>query len=221
MVPEHPGQSFTVDVLKDCKKLIVVAADNFSGFIFTVFTYSEKEVDLRDAIAKTVCPFMSSSLSRIRVDRAPGFSKLSNKTDSLKELGIDMELGDCKNKNSLSIVDQKMKELREAIKRISPSSTTLNQMTLTRATTVVNESIRHHNLSSKEIQFSRDLINADNLKLDDNEIKDKIEQHRTMNNPHSAKAKSSSKQTATRAEASQGQLVFLKTEGSKNKKRDL
>ena len=154
--------------------MVVVAADNFSGFISTAFTTSEKEVDLRDAIMKTVCPFMASSLSRVRVDRAPGFVKLSTMTESLSDLGIDMELGECKNKNALSIVDQKIKELRSAIKKISPSHTNLNQMTLTKATTVVNESIRHHDLSAKEIQFSRNQTNSDNIKLDDEEIKEKI-----------------------------------------------
>ena len=149
VVPNHPGKSFTVDVMRECSKKVVVAVDNFSGFISTVFTPSEKETDLRDAITKTVCPFMASSLSRIRVDRAPGFVKLTTKTNSLAELGIDMELGDCKNKNALAIVDEKIKELRNAIKKISPSHTVLNQMTLTKATTVVNESIRHHKLAPK------------------------------------------------------------------------
>ena len=221
VVPNHPGKSFTVDVLRECKKMVVVAADNFSGFISTAFTTSEKEVDLRDAIMKTVCPFMASSLSRVRVDRAPGFVKLSTMTESLSDLGIDMELGECKNKNALSIVDQKIKELRSAIKKISPSHTTLNQMTLTKATTVVNESIRHHDLSAKEIQFSRNQTNSDNIKLDDEEIKEKIEQHRTANNPHSSKAKSTSRLPAKSAGASLGQLVFIKNEGSKNKRRDL
>ena len=93
-----------------------------------------------------------------------------------------MELGDCKNKNALAIVDGK-------IKKISPSHTVLNQMTLTKATTEVNESIRHHKLSAKEIQFSRDMKDADYIQLNDEEIKSKIENQRTINNPHSAKAK--------------------------------
>ena len=62
--------------MRECSKKVVVAVDNFSGFISTVFTPIEKETDLRDAITKTVCPFMASSLSRIHVDRAPGFVKL-------------------------------------------------------------------------------------------------------------------------------------------------
>ena len=221
VVPDHPGKAFTVDVMKECKKIVVVAADNFSGFIATVFANTEKEVDLRDAIIRAVCPFMASSLSRIRVDRAPGFAKLSTKAATLAEIGIDMELGECKNKDALAIVDKKIQELRSAIKKISPSHTVLNQMTLSKATTVVNESIRHHKLSAKEIQFSRDLTSTTNLQLDDEVIKAKIEEHRTLNNPYSAKSKSTFQKPASRAEASQGQLVFLKNEGSKNRRRDL
>ena len=71
VVPDHPGMSFSVDIMKECSKIVVVAADNFSGSISTSFIESEKETDLRDGIVKTVTPFMSSSLSRVRVDRAP------------------------------------------------------------------------------------------------------------------------------------------------------
>ena len=221
LVPDHPGKSFTVDVMKECNKLVLIAADNFSGFITTTFVDSEKEVDLKDGIIKTVTPFMASSVCRIRVDRAPGFAKLSNKAATLAELGIDMELGECKNKNALAIVDQKIKELRLAIKKISPSHTVLNQMTLSKATTTVNETIRHHTLSSKEIQFSRDLASSRNLQLNDEAIQQEIEKNRTKKNPDSAKAKSTFNKPASRAEAEQGQLVFLKNEGSKNQRRDL
>ena len=221
IVPDHPGRAFTVDVMKESKKLVVVATDNFSGFITTAFINSEKELDLRDGIMRTICPFMASSLTRIRVDRAPGFGKLSNKAATLAELGIEMELGDCKNKNALSLVDQKIKELRLAIKKISPSHNVLNQMTLSKATTTVNESIRHHKLSSKEIQFSRDSASNENLKLNDEDIKEEIVKHRTKNNPDSAKAKSSTNKPAEPAGAKVGQLIFLKTEGAKNQRRDL
>ena len=221
VVPEHPGQAFTVDVMKEAKKMVVVATDNFSGFITTAFVNSEKELDLRDGIIRTVCPFMASSLTRIRVDRAPGFAKMSSKAATLAELGIDMELGNCKNENKLSLVDQKIKELRIAIKKISPSHNILNQMTLTKATTTVNECIRHHRLSSKEIQFSRDLASTSNLQLNDDDIKEEIEKHRTKTNPGSAKAKSTFNKPAESAEAKVGQLVFLKREGSKSQRRDL
>ena len=85
----------------------------------------------------------------------------------------------------------------------------------------VNESIRHHKLSSKEIQFSRDLASNDNLPLDDSKIAEIVTQHRMDNNPYSVKSKSRTKEPARRANAVEGQLVFHKQEGNKNTRRDL
>ena len=164
---------------------------------------------------------MSSSLSKVRVDRAPGFTALKNKAATLEQLNIELDLGDSKNKNALAIVDKKIQELRKAIKKISPSHSVLNQMTLSKATSTVNESIRYHKLSSKEIQFSRDLATNDNLQLDDTKIAETVTQHRTDNNPYSAKSKSKTKEPACRANAVEGQLVFHKQEGDKNTRRDL
>ena len=76
-------------------------------------------------------------------------------------------------------------------------------------------------MSSKEIQFSRDLASTTNLQLNDDDIKEEIEKHRTKTNPGSAKAKSTFNKPAESAEAKVGQLVFLKREGSKNQRRDL
>ena len=94
VVPDHPGMSFSVDIMKECSKMVVVAADNFSGFISTSFIESEKETDLRDGIVKTVTPFMSSSLSRVRVDRAPGFAALKNKAATLEQLTLSSQPDD-------------------------------------------------------------------------------------------------------------------------------
>ena len=118
--------------------------DNFSSYVTTTFISSEKEPDLRDGITAAITPFMASSVSRIRVDRAPGFSKMANQVKDLAKMGIDLELGYAKNKDALAIVDQKIKELRQ-------TSNVLNQLCLSKATTLVNESIRHHKLSAKEI----------------------------------------------------------------------
>ena len=147
-VPDHPGEAFTVDVMKECKKLVLVAVDNFSAYVITTFIKSEKEEDLRDGIISAITPFMANSISKVRVDRAPGFAKMSRQKEVLDKLGIEIELGEAKNKNSLAIADQRIKELREAIKRSAPSSNILNQTCLSRATTIVNEKIRHHKLSA-------------------------------------------------------------------------
>ena len=219
IVPDHPGQSFTVDIMRDCSKFVMVAADNFSGFISTTFIGSESAEELRDGIIRTITPFMASSLNRIRVDRAPGFGKLANQKEVLAALGIDMELGEAKNKNAIAIVDQKIKELRSALKKICPRSDILNQLCLAKATTTVNEIIRHHKLSAKEIQFSRDLATAKNLPLVDEHIAETITEHRAKKN--AAASGSEKLKRAKPAGATTGQLVFLKNEGNKASRRDI
>ena len=173
-VPDHPGESFTVDVMKENKKLVLVAVDNFSAYVATTFIPSEKEEDLRNGVLSAVTPFMANSLTRIRVDRAPGFSKMSGQEQAMKKLGLDIELGHAKNKNSLALVDQKIKELRMALKRVSPSPNVLNQTCLSRATTIINEKIRHHKLSAKEIHFGREGTTNKPIPLDDDKIAESI-----------------------------------------------
>ena len=198
-VPDHPGEAFTVDVLRECKQLVLVAVDNFSGYVITTFITSEKEEDLRDGIVSAISPFMANSISKVRVDRAPGFAKMSRQKEVLDKLGIEIELGEAKNKNSLAIADQKIKELRQAIKRSAPSSNILNQTCLSRATTIVNEKIRHHKLSAKEIQFSRNSTTNEKIQFEDKDISNMIRNKREADNTSRTK---SSKKKAVRANAS-------------------
>ena len=76
MMTDNPGQAFTVDVLKIAKRKIVVAVENFSGFVSTTFSNSEKQKDLLDGIIITVSPFKAFSLTKMRVDQAPAFKSL-------------------------------------------------------------------------------------------------------------------------------------------------
>ena len=114
IVPDHPRKSFTVNVIREAGKFILAAVCNFSGYLTTTIIPSEKSSDLCDGIVTTVSPFMSSSLSKIRVDMAPGFSKLSKEQETLSCLGIELDLGDEKNKNPCAVVDERIRELRKA-----------------------------------------------------------------------------------------------------------
>ena len=141
-MPEHPGQAFTVDILRTAKKIIVVSVENFSGFVSTTIISSEKQTDLLDGIIVTVTPFKSATLTSIRVDQAPGFKAIFKRPDSLTDLNMNIELGECKNKNALALVDRKIQELELEIKKIAPSKNTINVRILSRAITAVNVMIR-------------------------------------------------------------------------------
>ena len=222
-MPDHPGKSFTVDILRTCKKFIMVTMENFSGFLTTTFLTSEKADVLLDGLIQTISPFKASSPSLviIRTDKAPGFNSLKNRTAELQELGIDLDLGEPKNKNSTALVDRKMQELETEIKKLSPTQNFVSLKLLAKATTTVNEKIRKQGLSAKEILFSRDQYSHDNLQLEDRSISEEVMKDRNINNTYSALSKAQVLKTATSAMAKKGQVVFLKSDGSKLRARDL
>ena len=166
-MPDHPGQAFTVDVLKLDKKKVLVATDNFSGFIATLFIKSEQQEDLENGIIQTITPFEAASLATVRVDQAPAFKAIMVRPANLREVGIELEPGECKNKNALALVDRKMQKLEIEIKKAAPSKKTLNVKVLAKATTVVNEKIRHQGFSAKEILFSHDQNTLENQNIED------------------------------------------------------
>ena len=219
-MPDHPGQAFTVDILKMNRKNIMVTVDNFSGFVSTMFIQSEKAEDLLEGIILTTSPLRTSLTTNIRVDQAPGFMKLFRSKSVLTDLNISLEPGEAKNKNSLALADKKMKELEDEIRKLS-NNKGVNVRILAKATTVVNEKIRHQGLSAKEIMFSRDQFSQENLSLNDETIATQKMELRKDKNIDSAKSKAQVQRPAAPANASKGQLVFLKHEISKHSRREM
>ena len=211
-VPDHPGASFTIDILRMFKKIIMVSTDNFSGFISTMFLCNEKADTLLDGIIHLTTPFKmsSSTLVSIRTDQAPGFKSLKIKEDELMKLGISLELGNPKNKNALAIVDKKMQELECELKKMTQGENSVSLKSLARSTLVVNEKVRNQGLSSKEIMFCRDQFSHSNIPIKDEEIANQIKEARESDNIASAKSKAQIKTPALPANAYKSNLVFFK-----------
>ena len=220
IIPEHPGKTFTVDIIKHAKKNILVAVENFSGFISTCIIDTEKSKDLIEGIIKTIFP-IKSALSVVRVDQAPGFRKLMKDKVNISELGLELIPGEAKNKNALAIVDKKISELEKEMKKIAPSHNVITVKILAMATNTVNEKIRNQGMSAKEILFSRDQITSENLHIQDAVLAESIMDKRKENIIYSGRSKSSKGNQATSANAQKGQLVFLKHDGNKHQRRDL
>ena len=220
-IPDHPGKEFTVDIMKHNRKIITVASDNFSGFISTCFIKSEEHGNLLEGIIQTITPFKASSMSKIRVDQAPGFRKLMKKKADLQDMGIELDPGEVKNKNALALVDRKMSELRKEIRKLAPSNNVINVKILAQATATVNEKVRDSGFSSKEILFSRDQFTQENIALEDEKIATETMARREKDNVYTAKSKASVQKEAVPANATKGQLVFLKKSESKTHRRDL
>ena len=84
----------------------------------------------------------------------------------------------------MSLVDRKMQELENEIKKLSPTRNLVSVKLLAKATATVNEKIRNQGLSSKEILFSRDQFSHDNLKLEDDKISKEVMEERNVNNTY-------------------------------------
>ena len=194
--------------------------ENFSSFISTCFIPTESSKDLIEGIIKIIFP-IKSAWSSIRIDQAPGFRKLIKESVSIKELGMELNPGEAKNKNALAIVDKKISELEKEIKKLAPSNNVITVKILALATNIVNEKIKNQGMSAKEILFSRDQITSENLHFQDEEIVKMTMNKRKENCQYSSVSKSSTKKPAISANAQKGQLVFLKQEGSKFQRRDL
>ena len=223
-IPDHPGKEFTVDVLRFGGKCIVVAIENFSGWVSTQIISSESGDHLLEGIIQTVTPYKASNLALIRVDQAPGFRKIFRQKSDLSDLGIDIQLGEAKNKNALALVDRKMKELEEEIKKLAPANNVIGLRILARATSLVNEKEVNKGkkcLSAKEILFSRDQYTGENLTIKDEEMVMETMENRKRNNEYSANSKATVQKKATPAGAKEGQIVFLKEDGNKLERRDM
>ena len=113
--------------MKTNKKAILIGVKNFSGFVVSTIIPSESKQDLVDGIIAIIRSFMSPHQSTVRVDQAPGFkSILKNKSVDLTEIGIILEGGNVKNKNSVAVVDRKIQELQKEIKLCAPADNVIN-----------------------------------------------------------------------------------------------
>ena len=126
--------------------------------------------------------------------------------------------------NKNPVAERCNQELEKELLKIDPSGSPVTQLVLSNATDVLNSRIRHQGLSAKEIVFGRDQYTGNKLLdgnlLDGKEISDKQDKLRKANHKPSAYSKSKSKQQAIDASVDVGDLVFIKTEGSKNTPRE-
>ena len=167
-VPKGPGVEFTIDCVRAHGKVILVAVENFSGFLLSTLASSEKTKYLSDAIVTAISPVKSAAGANVRLDRAPGFNSLSLKSLDLKSFGIDLNLGEPLNKNAVAIADQRIKELEQEIKK---DRNAIDVMKFALAAAIVNDKVRKENLSARELLFKRKLFTNEEMTFDDNDVR--------------------------------------------------
>ena len=213
---DHPGSHMNTDVMKRTSQNVVVTCDRFSNYVTATIVESESRENMVKAILTTVTPIRHAAEVEVRTDRARALQSLADRPDQqLTENGIKIVLGDHANPNSNCSVDKVMRELEEEIRKIDPGGTKLSQGELSRAVTVLNGRIRGHGLSASQLHFSRDQFTGKNLTLKDQNFKQVREERRCAQNQSAARAK-----TPSPTSISPGQLVYIKSEGSKHTARD-
>ena len=169
---------------------------------------------------KTILPYKSgTATSLVRVDTALGLHKLFRNPKKLQKYNIVLDPGRPKNKNSNSIVDKRIRELEEELKKLSPDGDALDENVLVLATKFLNEKIRQHGFSSHELMFRRKQDSNQELDLKDEVLKEKVFEKRLKDHLPSAISKATIKKHAKKVEVIPGQIGFIKQEGSKHQVR--
>ena len=221
LFPDHPGTHMNVDIMKRSGQLVLVNIDLFSGLITCSFAISEKAEDLSKAIINAVTPIRHADVVQVRVDKAPALLSLaSNQTSDLSQLGIKLNLPLDDNKNSNCCVDKAIAELEIELRKLSPSGAQISALEISKASTLLNNKVRNRGLTAAEIHFSRDSNDHQNLNLDDSRLQSEVISKRNHNHAHSAKSKAPSGKPQHSPELSRGDIVYVKTHGSKHETRD-
>ena len=102
----------------------------------------------------------------------------------------------------------------------SPNGGKISAGTLALAISAVNSRIRSNGLSSREVLFKRDIFTNENLNFHDDNISKFKHEKRLQNHPSSELSKSGGKPPAERIVLSVGDIVHVKSDGTKHKARE-
>ena len=221
LFPDHPGTHMNIDVMRRAGQYVMVNIDLFSGFVTSCLIDSETADDLSRGIVAIVTPIRHAEVVLVRVDKASGLVSLAHRPSSdLTKLGIKLELPLDDNKNSNCCVDKAICELEFELKKLSPLGNKISSLEISQATTLLNNKIRNRGLSAAEIHFSRGSDDNQNLFLDDSKLQAKKISQRLYNHVPSSKSKAPGGHFQTLPDVSDGDIVYVKSHGSKHHLRD-
>ena len=192
--------------------------DILSSYTNASLIVNETADALRTALV-TNTSFLRKNPCTIRVDTAPGFQALYNDI-TLNSLGITIDLGRTKNKDSNSVVDKGIQELEEEILKHDMSGSPLTPLTLQNIVDTLNARIRNRGLSAKEIVLKRDQYSHEAIEVNDELLANQQLLIRNKNHPSSSRSKATHKVAASKAAVVEGDLVHIKHEKQKHRLRD-
>ena len=209
------GMSFAADIIRREKQKIIVLLDTLSFFKVGHLIPNEQHETLQQSLIQ-----LSSNLKHPdgcvkRVDNASGFRALQD-DQLLQSLGITLDFGRIKNKNHNPTIDKAIQEVEFEIKCLAPSGGPITPGILATAVSNSNNRIRSNGLSAKELLFKRDSCANKPLEFDDDTIKQFRYRRRLQNHTYSELSKSRGKPAAKSETYYKGDMVHIKSDGSKH-----
>ena len=220
IVPKAISKLFACDIVRRENQKIIVLLDLFSLFIVRQFISDERQESLREALLQLSANYKHPDGCLVKVDDAPGFQSLRN-DKVLRSVGVTLGFGRVKNKNKNASVDKAIQELEKEIKRMAPNAGQISPGTLALAISNLNHRIRANGLSAKEVLTKRDLYSNEELTFRDDQLQSFRYEKRLQNHPASEICKSHGNPKVDKFTISQGDIVHIKTEGTKHHARDL
>ena len=216
--PTRPGEQFASDVIRRQTQHIFVSRDIHTSYTTAAIVPNETANTLRSALLDSTSLVRLPACS-VRVDNAPGFKPL--KDDSvLNSYGLTLDFGRVKNINKNPVAERSNQELETELLRIDPSGSPVSPTSLQQAVKILNTRIRNRGLSAQEMLFCRDQNTGEQLNVHDANLSIEQETIRGENHLHSSRSKARGAPAAQNANVTRGDLVFIKSEGDKNKSRD-
>ena len=216
--PSHIGTSFAADVMKRNKQLVLVVRETVSSYTVTMFVSGEGKEPLREALL-VLCLPIKTSHGKVRIDSGPGIAALVN-DPVLLENGLVVEVGRVKNVNKNPVAEKAIEELGNEILRLNPSGGPMSDISLAKATALLNSRVRRDGLSSREIWTQRDQVTGAQLPFQDSQIIDSQQASRRQNHKYSEKSKSHGKGPRQSDNIQVGSLVYIINEGDKTQARE-
>ena len=188
--PETIGICFAADVLKQNRQLILLLRECVTSYTTTCLLNSEDHASLRDGLISLAVELrpLDGPHAVIRVDPAPGFSKLKN-DKLLYSNRIALDIGRVKNKNKNPVAEKAIQELENELIRINPNGNVISLSTLAIATSSLNSRIRLQGLSSRELWTQRDQFTHCQLPMHDQQVIQKQYDNRLNNHECSKNSK--------------------------------
>lgn len=217
-IPQYIGTHFAADVFIRNTQRILVVREVVSAYTLARLIPSEKTEDVREGLISIMSHFRGpdSPCAVIRTDNAASFSAIY-RTDGLKCLATKLELGHVKNPNKNPIGERGIQELESEIKTYHSHQQHLSQSQLDMVTAHLNARLRNHNLSATEIWLKRNQYTGQPLPLNEEDVIHQNMDRKNHNHPQSTKAKGG--KPVLQSTFSVGDIVYLRSEGSKHTPR--